>query len=78
MQVVIVDDDPSTLFITGAVIRRIDGAEPIGMGSPLDALDWLAVNTPDLILIDHVMPDLDGMERWNASAPSGIWPTFRW
>ncbi|TWA72896.1 putative two-component system response regulator [Azospirillum brasilense] len=61
MQVVIVDDDPSTLFITSAVIRRIDDAEPIGMGSPLDALDWLAVNTPDLILIDHVMPDLDGL-----------------
>ncbi|WP_246472495.1 response regulator [Azospirillum tabaci] len=61
MQVVIVDDDPSTLFITSAVIRRIDDAEPIGMGGPLAALDWLAGNTPDLILIDNVMPDLDGM-----------------
>lgn len=61
MQVVIVDDDPGTLFITSAVIRRIDDAEPVGMGSPLEALDWLAGNTPDLILMDHVMPEIDGM-----------------
>ncbi|WP_448204579.1 HD-GYP domain-containing protein [Azospirillum sp. sgz302134] len=61
MQVVIVDDDPSTLFITSAVIRRIDDADPIGMANPLEALDWLDQNTPDLILIDQIMPDLDGM-----------------
>ncbi|MCW2238947.1 HD domain-containing phosphohydrolase [Azospirillum canadense] len=61
MQVVIVDDDSSTLFITSAVIRRIDDADPVGFSNPAEALDWLEHNTPDLILIDQVMPDLDGM-----------------
>ena len=46
MQVVIVDDEPSTLFITGAVIRRIDDADPVGFPKPIEALAWLERNAP--------------------------------
>ncbi len=66
MQVVIVDDDPGTLFITSAVIRRIDDAEPVGIGNPLVALEWLAGNTPDLILLDHDTPALDTAKAYIA------------
>lgn len=61
MQVVIVDDDSSTLFITSAVIRRIDDADPVAFSNPAEAMEWLERNAPDLILIDQVMPALDGM-----------------
>lgn len=31
-------------------------------GNPVEALDWLKDNTPDLVVTDYKMPDLDGAE----------------
>jgi diguanylate cyclase (GGDEF)-like protein/PAS domain S-box-containing protein len=31
-------------------------------GQPLEALDWMAANTPDLVVTDYKMPDIDGAE----------------
>ena len=61
MQILIVDDDTTTLFVTCALIRRIDGVEPVAMANPWEALSWLEQNAPDLIMIDQIMPELDGM-----------------
>ncbi|AWK85749.1 HD domain-containing phosphohydrolase [Azospirillum thermophilum] len=62
MTVLIVDDDEANLFIMAAVVRRVDGAEPVTVAGPAEALDWLRNNEPDLILLDQMMPDMDGME----------------
>lgn len=61
MNILIVDDDPTNLFIMSAVIRRIDDADPVAMANPLDAVRWLDDNEPDLILLDQMMPDMDGI-----------------
>ncbi|SMH47916.1 HD domain-containing phosphohydrolase [Azospirillum agricola] len=61
MKVLLVDDDATALLIASSVIRRIDAAEPVAVTSPMEALGWLQENTPDLILIDQVMPELDGL-----------------
>ncbi|MGF7175943.1 HD-GYP domain-containing protein [Azospirillum doebereinerae] len=62
MKVLLVDDDPTALHIASCVLRRIDGADPVAIANPVEALDWLKENNPDLILIDQIMPALDGLE----------------
>ncbi|ALG74092.1 transcriptional regulator [Azospirillum thiophilum] len=62
MKILIVDDDRTNLLIMSAIVRRLDDADPVTMESPLDAAGWLDGNEPDLILLDQMMPDMDGID----------------
>lgn len=62
MKVLIVDDDAMALLIMTATIRQIDDADPVTISNPIEALRWLEDNTPDLIVVDQVMPEIDGIE----------------
>lgn len=60
-RIAIVDDDPR--------IRRLlqeelidEGFEPQGYSDGFALLDQLATNPPDLVLLDLMMPQLDGIE----------------
>ncbi|KAA0596549.1 putative two-component system response regulator [Azospirillum lipoferum] len=62
MNILIVDDDRTNLLIMAAIVRRMDDAEPVTMSNPLDAVEWLRGNEPDLILLDQMMPEMDGID----------------
>ncbi|MBP2297523.1 HD domain-containing phosphohydrolase [Azospirillum picis] len=62
MKVLVVDDDQTNLFIMAAIVRRLDDADPVTMTSPVKAIDWMRENEPDLVLLDQMMPDMDGIE----------------
>ncbi|MDD1679358.1 MAG: response regulator [Methanomicrobiales archaeon] len=60
-EVMVVDDDVATLEVMNLILRRI-GYEPHTSRNGLEALDWLRIHCPDLILLDLQMVPIDGWE----------------
>jgi diguanylate cyclase (GGDEF)-like protein/PAS domain S-box-containing protein len=61
--IVIVDDRVTNRNIFAKLAASIEpGVEVQSFGDPLEALDWLQNNTPDLIVTDYRMPHFDGAE----------------
>lgn len=58
--VLLVDDEPATLQLLRKILQA-DGYKIIQAHDGLSALDRVAEFTPDLILLDVVMPQMDGM-----------------
>lgn len=59
---VVVDDQTTARTILAQLIRSIDGTlEVVSFGDPREALSFVRVRTPDLILTDYKMPGLDGV-----------------
>jgi len=61
MTILIVDDDDDTRMLLETVVAR-EGFAPVLASDGPSALALLAGMTPDLILLDAVMPALDGFE----------------
>jgi DNA-binding response OmpR family regulator len=59
--ILVVDDDPDTLTLIGLTLQR-RGFEVIKAQSGPEALSLLAHDTPDLIILDVMMPQMDGYE----------------
>jgi len=67
MKVVIVDDSLPNALLAQSLVQRLDFVETIVFTEPTKALDWCRASQPDLILLDHIMPEMDGvtfMERF--------------
>ena len=61
--IVIVDDRISNRNIFAQLARSIEkGITVRTFGDPTKALEWLADNTPDLIITDYKMPEMDASE----------------
>jgi DNA-binding response OmpR family regulator len=60
-QIIVVDDDPDTVSILARHLQR-EGYAAIEAGSGQDCLRLLRDRTADLILLDLMMPGMDGFE----------------
>jgi len=58
-RILIVDDDPDALELIGMILR-LNGFDPIPVQSGFEALAFLAHDVPDLIILDVMMPQMDG------------------
>lgn len=64
MAIAIVDDTPLNLTLIQALVRKLApaGTEIVCFTSPREGLDWCGAHEPDLIIVDYMMPDLNGIE----------------
>jgi CheY-like chemotaxis protein len=58
----VVDDNPVNLLLTERQLRTLGVTSPRLAAHGLEALDILTDLTPDLVLMDIQMPDIDGRE----------------
>jgi putative two-component system response regulator len=61
-QVLIVDDTEINLILFGALVKKMDDCRAHVFADPRQALDWVGNNIPDLVIVDYMMPGLDGIE----------------
>lgn len=60
MAILIVDDNSTNLVLLTALSRSVAETEPVAFEDPAAALNWCVDNQPDLVLVDYMMPDVDG------------------
>ncbi len=60
-RVLVLDDDRTSLYVLHRLLEA-DGIDVIGFTEPQEAFLWLERDLPDLILLDIVMPGMNGYE----------------
>ena len=65
-RILLVEDDPDIQTITSLALGTFGGYEVLVCGSAAEAMDRAAAFAPDLILLDVMMPGVDGIEALKA------------
>jgi putative two-component system response regulator len=62
MVIAIVEDTAVNLVLMQSLVRRLGDHECFAFADPIVGLSWCTANTPDLIIVDYMMPGMDGVE----------------
>jgi putative two-component system response regulator len=62
MHILIVDDAPITVALLKKLVSQLPDASPIAFTSAVEGLAWCENNDPDLVIVDYLMPEIDGIE----------------
>lgn len=61
-QIVIVDDTEINLILFSALVKKLGNCEAHTFEDSTKGLEWAKSNLPDLVIVDYMMPGLDGLE----------------
>lgn len=61
LNVLIVDDNATNLLVLKTLVGRFEGCQALTFAAPGSALAWCEKNCPDLVLLDYMMPEIDGI-----------------
>ena len=62
MDILIVDDEPTASTLHSAYVRKLGDFTAVCFGDPRDALEWAAAHAPAIVIVDYLMPHVDGIE----------------
>ena len=62
MQIIIVDDNAVNLKLMESLVKRAGDYRALTFLDSAQGLDWCLKNTPDLLIVDYMMPPPDGLE----------------
>lgn len=62
MKVLIIDDEEDTRSICSMSLGLIGGADVVEAASGIEGLEKAAAEKPDVIILDYLMPGMDGAE----------------
>ncbi len=61
VRVLVVDDNPLDRHLSGRLLKKRAGIEPMYAENGVDALQTIARSAPDIVLTDLQMPEMDGL-----------------
>ena len=61
-RVLIVDDNATNLTLFRHLLKNINGTSSECFADAKKAMEWCQTNEPDLVLLDYMMPEMDGLE----------------
>ncbi|MFI5236710.1 MAG: response regulator, partial [Ignavibacteriales bacterium] len=72
LEIMIVDDDPNTLFTLAEIVQEAN-CNPIIAHDGKECLELLETKIPDLILLDIIMPEMDGFKTISQIKKNNKW-----
>jgi DNA-binding response OmpR family regulator len=60
-RIVVIDDSRSVLSLLTKLVETVDGCVPVPFTDAQVALDWCRNNEGDLVIVDYIMPRMDGL-----------------
>ena len=61
-RIAVIDDSVINLTLLGALVSALGDCEPLLFAESPEGLVWCSENLPDLVVVDYMMPQIDGIE----------------